>query len=334
LQIVRLQRSKRSSRIFEMRRKTLYWFVLLFSIFLGILLIWGIWKWGGLTGSLENNESPGEFSGEFAYSLAKYQVDLGPRVPGSDSHQKTGDWIVNTLRKNNWEVEEQEGLSQGVKIRNIVGKIGEGKPWVVLGAHYDSRFEADKDPDLKMQTQPVPGANDGASGAAILLELSRVLSGQLDADGDSGFGKGTIWLVFFDWEDNGRIGDYDWIMGSRMFVETLETYPDAAIILDMVGDTDLNIFQERGSDPGLTDQIWDTAARLGFQEQFVPQSKYTILDDHVPFREAGIPAVDIIDFDYPYWHTVSDTMDKISPASLEIVGKTVLDWLKNYRSTK
>lgn len=333
MQTGRSLRSRISFQRSNLSRKYLF-LGILFIPFLGMLLFWVVWKWGDLVGTREQKESPQEFSGELAYNLAKYQVDLGPRVPGSDSHRKTGDWIIDTLRLNNWEVDEQVGFYKGVRVRNLIGKIGEGKPWIILAAHYDSRFEADKDPDLVNRSEPVPGANDGASGVAILLEISRVLSEGSSGTGNSGFGNGTIWLVFFDWEDNGRIGNYEWIMGSRFFVETLESYPDAAIILDMVGDADLNIFQERGSDPVLTEQIWETAERLGYSTQFIPKQKHAILDDHVPFREAGIPAVDIIDFDYPFWHTVSDTMDKISPSSLEIVGKTVLDWLAVYRNTK
>jgi Zn-dependent M28 family amino/carboxypeptidase len=146
--------------------------------------------------------------------------------------------------------------------------------------------------------------------------------------------NGEIWLVFFDWEDNGRINSHEWIMGSRAFVETLESSPDVAVILDMVGDSDLTIYQERGSDPFFTTQIWETAEELGFASTFVSTHKYLILDDHVPFQEAGIPSVDIIDFDYPYWHTTSDTMDNISADSLEIVGKTVLEWLRQLLSIK
>jgi hypothetical protein len=301
---------------------------------LGMILIVVAWRWGIFSGTDQYNKNSQEFSGESAYKLAETQLNLGPRIPGSVSHQKTGDWIIDTLRLNRWEVEEQVGFYQGIKVRNIIGKMGEGTPWIVLGAHYDSRFEADKDPDLANRSQPVPGANDGASGVAILLEISRVLAEQSFGTGNSGIGDGTIWLVFFDWEDNGRIGDYEWIMGSRYFVETLESYPDAAVILDMVGDADLNVYQEKGSDPDLTKQIWESAERLGFSKQFISKQKHAILDDHVPFREAGIPAVDIIDFDYPFWHTVSDTMDKITPASLEIVGKTVLDWLVVYGITE
>ena len=161
--------------------------------------------------------------------------------------------------------------------------------------------------------------NDGASGVAVLLELGRILPEEL---------KTKIWLCFFDAEDNGQIGNYDWIMGSQAFVANLVEYPDAVIILDMIGDKDLTIYREKNSSQFLTSEIWDTAANLGIK-QFVNTEKYSILDDHTPFLEVGIPAVDIIDFDYPYWHTSMDTLDKISKDSLSVVGATLLTWILN-----
>jgi Zn-dependent M28 family amino/carboxypeptidase len=205
-------------------------------------------------------------------------------------------------------------------IRNIVAKRGNGHPWVLLGAHYDSRFVADHDPDPAKQTQPVPGANDGASGVAVLLELARVLPP--DA-------PGQVWLAFLDAEDNGRIEGWDWILGSRALAQQFHgnvDKPDAVVIVDMIGDADLNIYREQNSAPALTDQLWQQAADLGYT-QFINQPKYRMIDDHVPFIEAGIPSVDIIDFDYPHWHTTADTLDKISATSLDAVGDTVQAWL-------
>jgi len=152
---------------------------------------------------------------------------------------------------------------------------------------------------------------------AVLLELARILPNNLDK---------TIWLVFFDAEDNGNIPGYDWIMGSRVFVQSLENKPDEAIIIDMIGDANLNIYQELNSDQTLTDTIWKVANNLGY-DQFIPIPKYRILDDHIPFIEAGIPAIDIIDFDYPYWHTTQDTLDKVSVQSLEAIGETLRTYI-------
>jgi Zn-dependent M28 family amino/carboxypeptidase len=169
------------------------------------------------------------------------------------------------------------------------------------------------------QLLPVPGANDGASGVAVLLELARILPP---------VNNNQMWLVFFDAEDQGHIDNFEWIMGSRVFVQELKQKPSRAVIIDMIGDADLQIFREHNSDIEMTDQLWRTADELGFSSYFIDEEKYNILDDHIPFIEVGIPAVDIIDFDYPWWHTLSDTADKVTPQSLEIVGKTLIKWLE------
>jgi Zn-dependent M28 family amino/carboxypeptidase len=162
------------------------------------------------------------------------------------------------------------------------------------------------------------GENDGASGVAVLMELARVLPHIQD---------GQLWLVFFDAEDNGHIEGWDWIMGSRAFAGSLQDHPQAVVIVDMIGDADLNIHIEANSDQQLSAEIWHRAAALGYDEFFIDSAKYSILDDHTPFLELGIPAVDVIDFDYPYWHTTEDTLDKISADSLQIVGDTLLNWV-------
>jgi len=187
-----------------------------------------------------------------------------------------------------------------------------------LGAHYDSRQLADQDPEITNQRLPVPGANDGASGVAVLLELARILPPALDQE---------IWIVFFDAEDQGNIPGWDWILGSKAFVQSLQTYPDDVVIIDMVGDENLNLYLEKNSNSDLSNKIWGIAASLGYESNFIPEYKYRILDDHLPFIEKGISAVDIIDFDYPYWHTASDTSDKTSSKSLKIVGDTLYSWL-------
>ncbi len=218
---------------------------------------------------------------------------------------------------NKWDVEVQDAVVSGVPLKNIIAKMGTGKPWIVLASHYDSRIYADQEKTISGRKLPVDGANDGASSVAILLELARVLPFSKDRQ---------IWLVFFDGEDNGNIPGYDWIMGSRYFVSKLEGKPDKVVILDMVGDRDLNIFMERSSDPEINNEIWGVANKLGYS-QFIPSYKYNILDDHIPFINSGIKAVDIIDFDYPYWHTKNDTIDKISADSLKAVGDTIIHWI-------
>jgi len=226
--------------------------------------------------------------------------------------------IRNALSQFGWQIDVQEGEVNNISIINIVGKREGDDPWIILGAHYDTRIYADHDPKPEQRSKPVPGANDGASGVAVLLELARVIPIEL---------SNKIWIVFFDMEDNGGIRNYDWIMGSQLFVNSLDEKPDKMILLDMIGDEDLQIFYERNSDRPLSEEIWKVAASLGYEDYFINQPKYRLLDDHVPFLRAGIPAIDIIDFDYEYWHTTSDTIDKVDFISLEIVGNTILAWL-------
>jgi glutaminyl-peptide cyclotransferase len=263
-----------------------------------------------------SDRHPGQFDGQRAYRDVLAQVAFGPRVPGGPAHQKTISYIQAELRKSGWKSEIQKTTWNGFNIQNIIAMQTSQNPQVILGAHYDSRMLADRDPDSET-TMPVPGANDGASGVAVLLELARCLS-QDDI---------PVWLVFFDAEDNGGLEGREWIMGSRAFVADLEFQPRAAIIVDMVGDADLNLYMEKNSTMDLVEQIWGQAEELGFESQFISSPKYSMFDDHTPFLEAGISAVDIIDFDYPYWHTTSDTADKVSPESLFTVGETLRKWI-------
>lgn len=268
--------------------------------------------------SLSAGVTPSEFNGDQAYQHVLTQVDFGARAPGSQAHSETTKYIIENLTKAGWEVEIQVDDALGHPLTNIVAKRGGGDRWVILGAHYDTRILADRDANPENQTQPVPGANDGASGVAVLLELARVLPKDLDRE---------VWLVFFDLEDQGRIEGWDWILGSQAFVGALDGIPDAVVIVDMVGDADLNLYREITSSPELVDEIWSLAEELGYAEYFINSDKHALLDDHTPFLNIGINAIDIIDFDYPYWHTLEDTVDKVSPGSLKIVGDVLLAWL-------
>ena len=225
-----------------------------------------------------------------AYEDIKMQLSFGPRVTGSDVQDKFIEWLSRELYDAGWQYSIKEAEAMNHPIKNIFAHRSNQQPDILLVAHYDSRLLADNDPDPANHTQPVPGANDGASGVAVLLELARVLPERTIPVG----------LVFVDAEDNGRIEGWDWILGSRAFVESLDYKPQAVIVVDMVGDSNLNIYKEKFSDPALTDQLWAVAKELGYGEFFIEDSKHHILDDHVPFLEVGIPAVDIIDIDYPY----------------------------------
>ncbi len=265
------------------------------------------------------------FSGEEALAHVQTQLEFGPRITGSDEHIAMGDWVIRELSEGGWEVFIQpfEPL-ESISARNILAVSGSG-PEVIIGAHYDSRIFADADPDSANHTKPVPGANDGASGVAVLLELAR----SLDV---SASGK-TVCLVFFDAEDNGRIPGWDWILGSRYFVSRLSALPkcsnpEFAVIVDMIGDADQQVYRETNSTGFLVDAIWATAAELGYGDTIVNEPRFAMLDDHTPFLQAGIPAADMIDFDYPYWHTVDDTLDKVSAESLARIGRTLEAWLE------
>jgi Zn-dependent M28 family amino/carboxypeptidase len=268
-----------------------------------------------------NRQTEDPFDGERAFQDVLTQMALGPRTPGSVGHAAVVSYIQNELSAAGWQAELQPFTISDHDGVNVIGKFGQGQPWIVLGAHFDARMQADQDQNPDLRNEPVPAANDGASGVAVLLELARVLPKDFN---------GQIWLVFFDLEDQGDLPGYDWILGSRAFVANLSDKPDAAIIVDMIGDADLNTYKERNSDKDLTEQVWCAAQSLGYQSAFLAQSKFSMLDDHTPFLEAGIPAVDIIDFDYPYWHTTADTADKVSAESLKTVGETLRNWLKFY----
>jgi len=261
----------------------------------------------------------GEFSGANALSYVNDQLAFGPRSTGSEGARKTADYILDQLAESGWNTEVQGFMYRGVLGRNIIAKAGTG-PIVLIGAHYDTRKKADRDPDPNRREEPVPGANDGASGVAVLLELARTL--------DTAKLSNEVWLVFFDAEDNGSLDGWPFSVGSEYMAAHLSTAPAMVVIVDMIGDADQGIYKERNSTPELQDQIWAVAADLGYEEQFIPEYKWSITDDHTPFLQRGYPAVDLIDFDYPFWHTTEDTADKISAGSLERVGKVLQALLK------
>ncbi len=259
------------------------------------------------------------FSGTRAYDSVVRQVALGPRITGTRPNRVLGDRILNELAANGWVTQTQTFTYMNTPIRNLVGIKGDGRNIVIIGAHYDTRRRADQ--DKQHPDQPVPGADDGASGVAVLLELSRVLNA-------SRTGK-QVWLVFFDAEDNGDLDGWSWLVGSRYFAGKLTVKPSAVVVVDMVGDAQQDIYLERSSNQALAGRIWDVADRLGYGGQFIRKLKWDMVDDHTPFLGRGLPAVDLIDFDYPYWHTTQDTPDKISADSLQRVGRTLQVWLES-----
>ena len=268
---------------------------------------------------------PLSFDGDSAFLFLKAQTDIGPRWPGSPGHAEVRDYISDTLAEMGWAVEQQTFDYQGFAAMNIIAKANEGQgDIIILGAHYDTRRLADQTPGAVEAELPVLGAVDGASGVAVLLELARTL--------DLEEVPRELWLAFFDVEDNGSGGlpGWDWIAGSTYMAANLTVQPEAVVIVDMIGDADQQLYYEGNSHPGLRETLWQIADDLGYSDVFVPQVKYTMIDDHLPFAWEGIPAVDIIDFDYPYWHTVEDSADKASPVSLLRVGHTLEAWLEEH----
>lgn len=273
-------------------------------------------------------QNPPAFDGARAFAILEKQCAFGPRVPGTPAHQRCRDYLVTALRGYAGQVATQEFIhtfgqpAQSARAVNIIANFAPQKgERVLLCAHWDSRPWADMDPDPANRRKPVMGANDGASGVAVLLEIARLLKLQPPRVG--------VDIVLFDAEDQGLEGnDRSYAKGSQYFAATVvPTFrPRFGILLDMVGDRDLAIYQEhfslRQARP-VVEKVWAAAASAGVVE-FYPQPGYAVYDDHVPLLERGIPCIDIIDFEYPYWHTLQDTPDKCSPASLEKVGRVVL----------
>ena len=257
------------------------------------------------------------FDGDKALSHIEAQLSLGPRFPGSSGHAAMRPWLETQLAEAGWETQSAHFSYRGTELVNITAHREPAPgPFIILGAHYDTRRFADRDPESS--SDPVPGANDGASGVAVLLELARLVGGQEPTC--------DLRLVFFDGEDNGGIEGWDWAVGASHYAETLEREPLAVVVVDMVGDADLTLPVERTSSPDLVDEIWSAAEAQGltaFRRDLGP----AVLDDHTAFLARGWRAVDIIDLSYPPWHTIEDTLDKVSADSLDQVGEALLAWL-------
>lgn len=270
-----------------------------------------------------------DFDGSAAYGFAEQQMSLGSRTPGSTAHAEFITLAVEAFSKAGWTVQTLKGKANGQTATNLLierpqpaDRNGKNQPWVVIGAHFDSRLHANEDPDEENRTSPVPGGNDGASGVAVLYGLAVSLEKDLPV---------RVTLALFDLEDQGSIEPYhDWCLGSKMvakYYASLPTQPDAVVLLDMIGDPDLNVYRERNSDPALGDEIWGVAADLGYGDKLVNLEKFTIYDDHIPFIQNGMRAVDLIDFDDPEWHTLKDDIGNVSQESLQVIGEVMMAWL-------
>ncbi len=266
------------------------------------------------------SQSAPAFDGDQAMAYAEKIMSFGARIPGIAASEKTSEFIQAEVSRYGWTTEFQEFIHQGTNLRNIIVRKPGQPADVIIATHYDTRLFSDQEEDAAMQSLPVPGANDGTSGTAVMLEMARALEKE----------DIPLWLVFFDGEDQGHINDWEWSVGADYFASQMQTQPKAVVVIDMIGDRDLQIYREKNSDPELTNQIWEAARSLGLEEIIINEEKYSMIDDHLPFIELGIPASLLIDFDYPHWHTQQDTLDKINAESLSAVGQTLLVWLTPY----
>lgn len=264
------------------------------------------------------------FDGKTAFTYIERQMSFGPRIPGTPGHRAAGDWVQSQLatRADTLIVQEIRHVTRGgdtLRLRNFFARF---KPAaterVLLLAHWDTRPRSDQSQNLGQQRLPVPGANDGASGVAVLLGVADALKQRAPTVG--------VDLLFVDGEDFGDFADSnDVLIGSRWFAahQPPGYQPLFAVLFDMVGDKDLQIYQEGNSlavAPEVVQRVWRAAADLGYARNFMPSVKHTLTDDHVSLQHVGIHAIDVVDFDYPFWHTTEDTIDKVSAASLQIVG--------------
>jgi glutaminyl-peptide cyclotransferase len=280
------------------------------------------------------------FNAEQALVYVRTQVEFGPRVPGTPGHQRTGDWIVSRMRERADTVIEQRWThvtqrGDSLPMRNILARFRPDLEQRVLYlAHWDTRPVADRDRNLGARQLPIPGANDGASGVALLVALGDLLKTTPPSVG--------VDLLFVDGEDYGSFDDPnnpDILIGSRYFADHLPSpnyRPLFGVLWDMIGDRDLNIYQEQHSvqaAPEVVQRVWQLAQDLGYRDHFIPEVIEGITDDHLPLIKKGLRVIDVIDIDYgppaengagrpvaSYHHTMEDTIDKVSSRSLQIVG--------------
>lgn len=301
------------------------------------------------SGSPSEDTAIPTFNRDSAMAMLKTQTDFGPRVPGSDAHSKCVDFITSRLKNLGADVVLQEATvtnpinGEPVPIRNIQATFNpSGTSRVMLLAHYDSRPWADEDPTPANRVKPIDGANDGASGVAVMLEIARLISERQPTVG--------VDLLFVDAEDGGLSApdgsayeeavryERSWCLGSRYWAENMpgdRVRPRYAILLDMVGGKDAVFYREAFSHANarpVVHKVWDKARKLGYGDRFRNEIGGAINDDHLPLLNAGIPAIDIIEIGNQRtggfnqtWHTLNDNYENIDPSTIEMVGRILTD---------
>jgi glutaminyl-peptide cyclotransferase len=276
----------------------------------------------------EKTRPPQEFDGASAFRYIETQVGFGPRVPGTDAHRRMGDWLDSLLREraDTVIVQSWNHVTAGrdtLPLRNFIARFNpSAEKRLLLLAHWDSRPTSDS-PRSRDSTKAVLGANDGGSGVALLLGIADVLKRSPPTAG--------VDLLLVDGEDYGDFTDApaDVLIGSRYYGAHQAPGPKPlyAVLFDLVADKDLQLYQEGNSlvgAPEVVELVWATAKELGYGGYFISSPRHTLIDDHLELQKAGIRAIDVVDFDYPAWHTTEDTIDKVSAASLQIVGDVAM----------
>lgn len=286
-----------------------------------------------------------EFDADTAFAYVEKQVDMGPRVAGTEANERCAEMIADELMRHGADtVTVQRGMvtafnGDRFEVANVMGSFNSDAPQrVLLMAHYDTRPWADNDDNPTNRALPIPGANDGASGVAVLLEVARQIGSKLPAVG--------VDMLFVDGEDYGESAgfsnhDESWALGTQLWTRNMPYAPDSmpryAILLDMVGGMGAKFHREYYSNQNaqnIVDKVWSVAARTGFGDRFPNLPGGAVVDDHLYVQRAGIPAIDIIESKNsstnsfnPTWHTMADDVNAIDATTLKAVGQVVLNVL-------
>jgi glutaminyl-peptide cyclotransferase len=288
-----------------------------------------------------------QFNRSLAFASIESQLNFGYRIPGTPAHDECYSWLQNQMVKST-ETIDHNFTYQGIPCYNLLAKYNTGhKKIIAFASHWDSRAISEYDPNSELRNQPVAGANDGASGVAVMIELSHVLNES------SILWDYEFWFLFFDAEDQGNNGlsGWDWIVGSSAFANELTSNPlhyfridqsigdiEVFILLDMVGGLDVNFIYESNSNQALWNALAEVAVDLGYSELFSDKKYLGITDDHVPFKQKGIPVADLIikfwdrtsSSSWSYHHTTGDTLTHISQVSLVKTGRVLLQFIYEY----
>ncbi len=274
---------------------------------------------------------PREFDGAAALRYVETQVGFGPRVPGTEGHRRMAAWLdsLSHARADSVVIQDWVNVTaKGVKVplHNVMMRFNPAAPERILYlAHWDTRPTAEQSVRAEDKKTPIPGANDGGSGVAVLLGVADALKKSPPSLG--------VDLLFVDGEDYGSFEDStETLLGARYYAKNqVGPKPLFAVLFDMIGDRDLQIYQEGNSllgAPEVVERVWEAAKIAGYEKVFIAAPKHTLIDDHMPLQQAGIRAIDLIDFDYgsnnSLWHTIDDTPDKLSAQSLQAVGDVAM----------